>query len=169
LSDRLVVEVGRRGRLVVGEPFFTPGVPLVLDKKGVKEVRPGQLAVVSAGKGRARLEKALGPADSVDAVLDALLEEEGLREQHEPHDAPAPTLEGRVDLREQLTFTIDPETAKDFDDAISVQREGDGLLAWVHIADVSHFVPVGTPLDRGAARRAFSAYVPGRVAPMLPH
>jgi len=166
---RLVVEVGRRGRLVVGEPFFTPGVPLVLDKKGISEVRPGQLAVVSAGRGRARLEKPLGPADSVDTVLDALLEQEGLMEQHEPHDAPAPSLEGRVDLREQLTFTIDPETAKDFDDAISVQQEGDGMRAWVHIADVSHFVPAGTPLDRGAARRAFSAYVPGRVAPMLPH
>ena len=169
MSDRLVVEVGRRGRLVVGEPFFTPGVPLVLDKKGISEVRPGQLAVVSAGRGRARLEKPLGPADSIETVLDALLEQEGLIEQHEPHDAPAPSLEGRVDLREQLTFTIDPETAKDFDDAISVRQEGDGLRAWVHIADVSHFVPAGTPLDRGAARRAFSAYVPGRVAPMLPH
>ena len=164
-----MVEVGRRGRLVVGEPFFRPGVPLVLDKKGIKELRPGQLAVVSAGRGRARLEKPLGPADSVDTVLDALLEQEGLIERHEPHDPPPPTLEGRVDLREQLAYTIDPETAKDFDDAISVQREGDGLRAWVHIADVSHFVSAGTPLDRGAARRAFSAYVPGSVAPMLPH
>ena len=163
-----MVEVGRRGRLVVGEPFFTPGVPLVLDKRGISEVRPGQLAVVAPTRGRARLEKALGPADSVESVLDALLEQEGLVEEHEPHDAPPPSLEGRVDLREQLAFTIDPETAKDFDDAISVQSEGDGLRVWVHIADVAHFVPAGTPLDRGAARRSFSAYVPGRVAPMLP-
>jgi ribonuclease R len=168
-GERVVVEVGRRGRLVVGEPFFVPGVPLVLDKRGISEVRPGQLAVVAAPqRGRARLEKALGPADSVDSVLDALLEQEGLVEQYEPHDTPAATLEGRVDLRDELTFTIDPETAKDFDDAISVRREGDGLRAWVHIADVSHFVPAGSPLDRGAARRSFSAYVPGRVAPMLP-
>jgi ribonuclease R len=168
LSERIVVEVGRRGRLVVGEPFFVPGVPLVLDKRGVSEVRPGQLAVVAPQRGRARLEKALGPADSVESVLDALLEQEGLVEQYEPHDVPAAVLEGRVDLREQLAFTIDPETAKDFDDAISVRREGDGLRAWVHIADVAHFVPAGSPLDRGAARRSFSAYVPGRVAPMLP-
>jgi ribonuclease R len=49
-----------------------------------------------------------------------------------------------------------------------VRREGDGLRAWVHIADVSHFVPAGTPLDRGAAERSFSVYVPGLVAPMLP-
>jgi ribonuclease R len=168
LSDRLVVEVGRRGRLVVGEPFFTPGVPLVLDRRGLDAVRPGQLAVVAPRRGRARLEKVLGPADSVESVLEALLEQEGLVEEYEPHDPPAATLDGRVDLREQLAFTIDPETAKDFDDAISVRREGDGLRAWVHIADVSHFVPAGSALDLGAARRSFSAYVPGRVAPMLP-
>ena len=65
-------------------------------------------------------------------------------------------------------FTIDPDTAQDFDDAIAVRREGDGYRVWVHIADVSHFVPAGSPLDRGAAERAFSLYVPGRVAPMLP-
>jgi ribonuclease R len=153
---------------VVGEPFFTPGVPLVLDKRGIREVRPGQLAVVAPRRGRARLEKPLGRADSVQAVLEALLEQEGLVEEHEPHDPPRATLEGRVDLRERLSFTIDPETAKDFDDAISVEQERDGLRAWVHIADVSHFVPAGTPLDHGAARRAFSAYVPGQVAPMLP-
>jgi ribonuclease R len=168
VSERLVVEVGRRGRLVVGEPFFTPGVPLVLDKKGISEVRPGELAVVSTRRGRARLEKSLGPSDSVDSVLDALLEQEGLVERYELHDVPDPSLDGRVDLREQLTFTIDPETAKDFDDAISVRQDGDSLRAWIHIADVSYFVSSGSPLDRGAARRAFSAYVPGRVAPMLP-
>ena len=89
---------------------------------------------------------------------------------HEPHDLPASRpLEGRVDLRELPTFTIDPETAKDFDDAISVRGEGDGLRAFVHIADVSFFVPAGTPLDHGAAERGFSVYVPGLVAPMLPH
>ncbi len=166
--ERIVVEVGRRGRLVVGEPFFTPGVPLVLDRRGLADVRPGQLAVVAPRKGRARLEKALGPADSIETVLEALLEQEGLAQQHELHDVPEPTLEGRVDLREQPAFTIDPETARDFDDAIAVKPERDGLRAWVHIADVSHFVPAGTPLDRGAAERSFSAYVPGRVAPMLP-
>ena len=74
----------------------------------------------------------------------------------------------RVDLRDLLTFTIDPATAKDFDDALSFRREGDGIRAWVHIADVSAYVPAGSPLDRDAAERAFSTYVPGRVEPMLP-
>ena len=74
----------------------------------------------------------------------------------------------RVDLRDLLTFTIDPETAKDFDDALSFRAEADGIRAWVHIADVSRYVPAGSPLDRDAAERAFSVYVPGRVEPMLP-
>ena len=78
-------------------------------------------------------------------------------------------MEGRADLRDLVTFTIDPETAEDFDDALSVRQEEDGIRAWVHIADVSYFVPAGSPLDRGAEGRAFSTYVPGRVAPMLPH
>jgi ribonuclease R len=168
VTDRVVVEVARRGRFFVGEPFFTPGVPIPLDKRGLDRVRPGELAVVAKGRGRARLQKALGPADRIENVLEALLEHEGVRTDFEPHDPPAPSLQGRVDLRDQLSFTIDPDTAKDFDDAISVRREGEGLRAWVHIADVSHFVPAGTPLDLGAAERGFSVYVPGRVAPMLP-
>ena len=164
----MVVELARRGRFVVGEPFFVPGVPVTLDKRGLADARPGELAVVRTGRGRARMEKALGPADRIDNVLEALLEQEGVRSEFEPHEPPPVSLEGRVDLREQVAFTIDPETAKDFDDAISVRREGEDLRVWVHIADVSHFVPAGTPLDRGAAERAFSVYVPGSVAPMLP-
>ena len=168
MSERTVVELARRGRFVVGEPFFVPGVPVTLDRRGLADAAPGELAVVRTGRGRARLERTLGPADRIETVLEALLEHEGVRGPHEPHDPPAPDLDGRVDLREAVTFTIDPETAKDFDDAISVRREGDGLRAWVHIADVAHFVPAGSPLDRGAAERGFSVYVPGRVAPMLP-
>jgi ribonuclease R len=101
-------------------------------------------------------------------VLEGLLVDRGARQAFEPFDPPPLTTEGRTDLRELPTFTIDPDTAKDFDDAISVVREGDGVRAWVHIADVSHFVAAGSPLDRGAARRAFSTYVPGLAAPMLP-
>ena len=166
--NSVVVEISRRGKLVVGEPYFTPGVPLVLDRKGLGDARPGDLALVRTGRGRARLERLLGRAGSIEAVLEALLVSEGERAPFEPHALPEASTEGRVDLRDVVAFTIDPETAKDFDDAISVRRDGDGLRAWVHIADVSHFVPAGTPLDRGAAARAFSVYVPGRVAPMLP-
>jgi ribonuclease R len=117
---------------------------------------------------RARVERVVGPADRIENVLEALLVERGLREGFEPHDVPEPGYEGRTDLRELTTFTVDPDTAKDFDDAISVRQEGDGVRIWVHIADVSYFVAAGSPLDRGAAARGNSVYVPGLVAPMLP-
>jgi ribonuclease R len=155
--------------LVTGEPYFTPGVPVVLDSKGHGDLAPGDLAVVRTGRGRARVERALGPANRIENVLEALLVERGARQPFERHEAPEPELANRVDLRELETYTVDPDTAKDFDDALSFRREEDGIRAWVHIADVSYFVGAGTPLDHGAARRGFSTYVPGAVAPMLPH
>jgi ribonuclease R len=125
--------------------------------------------VLRVGRGRARLEKILGPADHIEAVLEGLLWHEGVRRDAPPlPDEPAELEPSRVDLRELVAFTIDPEEAKDFDDALSFRAEGDGLRAWVHIADVSRFVPTGSPLDRDAEDRAFSVYVPGRVEPMLP-
>jgi len=154
---------------MMGEPYFAPGTPVVVDRRGLGDARPGDLVSVSEGRGRARVGRIIGPAKRIQNVLEALLVEEGLREGFEPHDVPEPSLEGRTDLRELTTFTVDPDTAKDFDDAISVRREGDGVRIWVHIADVSYFVPAGTPLDRGAAERGNSVYVPGLVAPMLPH
>ncbi len=75
----------------------------------------------------------------------------------------------RRDLRELATFTIDPITARDFDDAISAQRQEDGAITvWVHIADVSAYVREGSPVDVEARERATSVYVPGAVEPMLP-
>jgi ribonuclease R len=165
---RVVVEVATRGKLVVGEPYFTPGVPLTLDRKSLRGAERGDLAVVASGRGRAKIERVLGRADRVEAVLEGLLVEKGARRPFEPFEPPAAETGGRVDLRGLTTFTIDPDTAKDFDDAISIRREGDGVRAWVHIADVSNFVPAGSPLDHGAAERSFSTYVPGLVAPMLP-
>ena len=110
----------------------------------------------------------LGKAKDIQVVLDGLLVHAGAWvERYETYSEPAPASE-RVDLRDLLTFTIDPETAKDFDDALSVVEEDDGYRAWVHIADVSAYVAPGTPLDVGAAERSFTTYVPGRAAPMLP-
>ena len=137
----------------------------MLDRKGLGDASPGDLVVARRTRGRARVERSLGPSDRIENVLEGLLVETGARQDFEPYTPPDVTLDGRADLRELPTFTIDPETAKDFDDALSIDDE----RAYVHIADVSYFIAAGEPLDRGAARRGFSTYVPGRVAPMLPH
>ncbi|MEI8105063.1 MAG: RNB domain-containing ribonuclease [Actinomycetes bacterium] len=166
--ELVVVEITRRGKLIHGEPFFGAGVPILLESRGLGDVAPGDLAVIRPGRGRARLERGLGSAKRIENVLEALLVDRGARVDFEPHDLPEPGTDGRVDLRDLVAFTIDPDSAKDFDDALSFRREPDGIRAWVHIADVSHFVAAGTPLDLGAAERGFSTYVPGVVAPMLP-
>jgi ribonuclease R len=80
----------------------------------------------------------------------------------------------RRDLRELSTFTVDPATARDFDDAISAERLGSDptepvVRVWVHIADVAAHVPSGSLVDQEARRRSTSVYVPCAVEPMLPH
>lgn len=81
-----------------------------------------------------------------------------------PHD-----LDGREDCRKHRVITIDPDDAKDFDDAICLEPADDGKWRlWVHIADVSHYVRPGSPLDTEARRRGNSTYLVDRVIPMLP-
>ena len=78
-------------------------------------------------------------------------------------------IKNRKDVRDILTFTIDPVDAKDFDDAISFRKIKDDLYEiGVHIADVSHYVEPENPLDKAAYQKATSVYLPDRVNPMLP-
>jgi ribonuclease R len=176
----LVCEISRRGRQFVAEPYFDPGTPIALDRRTTADAAVGDLVVVAAGRrGRARVERVLGPGDAVETVLEGLLYEAGMRplqgrvgpvedEVERLPDEPQGVEPGRADLRDLLTFTIDPDGAKDFDDAISIRREEDGLRVWVHIADVARYVTAGSVLDGDAAERALSVYVPGLVEPMLP-
>src|SRR5437773_2998608 len=77
-------------------------------------------------------------------------------------------LEGREDLRKDFIVTIDPDDARDFDDAIQVEKTNTGWRLGVHIADVAAYVEPGSALDREARRRGNSVYLPDRVIPMLP-
>ncbi|MBI5681962.1 MAG: ribonuclease R [Deltaproteobacteria bacterium] len=95
---------------------------------------------------------------------DVLYEARNISQAVEAHD-----IKGRYDLRDMPTVTIDGETAKDFDDAVSIEkRKGGGYRLWVSIADVSHYVKEGSNIDKEAFARGTSVYFPGRCIPMLP-
>ncbi len=86
-----------------------------------------------------------------------------------PDAIPDSEIKKRKDIRETLTFTIDPVDAKDFDDAISIKKMKNGHYEiGIHIADVAYYLEEGTALDKEAYERATSAYLPDRVNPMLP-
>jgi len=131
--------------------------------------------------GQPRVARIIGRPDVAREVIEALMLDRGLargfhreveREAGQARDRGlelAGSGEERRDLRGLATFTIDPASARDFDDAISAEPiEGGGVRVWVHIADVAAHVPPGSLVDREARQRATSVYVPGAVEPMLP-
>lgn len=91
-----------------------------------------------------------------------------LSEADHGREPSARDLEHRVDRRDELVFTIDPEDARDHDDALSVHAHGEHVEVGIHIADVSHYVTLDSALDREARARGTSCYLPGGVVPMLP-
>jgi ribonuclease R len=128
---------------------------------------------------RGVIKEVLGRPGRFDAEVSGIIQRHGLCEAFDgsslveasnaktdfnPHN-----IRGRKDITGDLVITIDPPDAKDFDDAVSLSR--DDLGQWVlgvHIADVSHFVPENSALDRAARSRGNSVYLPGRTLPMLP-
>jgi len=199
-----VAQLGRRGRMLVAEPFFHPGGRRVEVARG--SGREGDLVLVGAGKRGYKVIRPLGRPDVARDVVEALMVDRGLRRAF-PRRAETEAMEvvgglappgppsgawpagggsaglappgppggawpaggARTDLRDLATFTIDPDDARDFDDAISAERRDDGTVRlWVHIADVTAFVRPGGRIDGEALRRGTSTYVPGAVEPMLP-
>jgi len=176
--------IERHGKFLVAEPFFGPGPRMAVSRD--RGVNVGDLVVVRAGtgrngraRGRAMVVRRLGRPDVARDVIEALMLDRGLRRafdpavEHEAREAASSVdhggSRGRRDLRSLPTFTIDPATARDLDDAISAAPAGDdSWRVWVHIADVSAFVTPRDLIDREAYRRGTSVYVPGAVEAMLP-
>jgi ribonuclease R len=177
-----VALLARQGKFLVAEPFFGSGPRVVVSRDRRADV--GDLIVLGPGRPngrgasrRAVIARRLGRPDVARDVITALMLDRGLRGgfdpavEHEARKAAEIELElgGRRDLRTLPTFTIDPVTARDFDDAVSAEALPDGSWrVWVHIADVAAYVRSRSIVDREAYRRATSVYVPGAVEPMLP-
>jgi ribonuclease R len=150
------------------------------------EPREGELVVVTVDHVEAQgrhargvLLERLGLPEDAGAVDRAVLRLFGITEAFDPEveseanalpeDITERDLAGRWDLRESPAITIDPVTARDFDDAVSARSlAGDAIEVEVHIADVGHYVSRGTFLDAEAQRRSTSVYLPGLCVPMLP-
>jgi ribonuclease R len=171
-----VVVISKRGRFLAAEPLFEPGQRVAL-ARGSARVKPGRMALADLRPGGARVLRRLGSPDRARDVVEALLADRGMErgfsKSIEADAAQAATEAAadpspRRDLTGLATFTVDPATARDFDDAVSAKREGDDLRLWIHIADVAAHVHPGTALETEAYRRANSVYVPGAVEPMLP-
>lgn len=160
--------------------------PVGVGDPGAKGVRPDDKVVVEMVRfpthvhdGEGVIVEVLGPAGAPGVDTLTILREFELPEEFAPDaldEARAAAeafreddLAGRLDLTGLVTVTIDPVNARDFDDAVSVERLDNGhWRLGVHIADVSHFVRPKTALDREAHARATSVYLPDRVVPMLP-
>jgi ribonuclease R len=160
---------------------------LDLDVEGVPEGVPQNDWIVASAPGLddegrepapARFLSHLGGPDTAHLDTLILIKKAGLKEEFSPatlQEAASLPKEpreedfaGRLDLRGEVCFTIDGADAKDFDDAVSIERRGRGWRLGVHIADVSHYVRPGSALDKEAYERGTSVYLPDRVLPMLP-
>ncbi|MET0836854.1 MAG: RNB domain-containing ribonuclease [Thermoleophilaceae bacterium] len=173
LDQPLVAVLEKRGRFLVAEPLFGRGPRTAVEPRGAGV---GDLVLVGSGKRGARVIRRLGRPDRARDVLEGLMLDRGLHRNY-PRSAAAEAEEAstapyaadaRVDLTGLPTFTIDPDDAQDFDDAVSASREDGNIRVWVHIADVTAYVRPGGPLEGEAYRRGTSVYVPGAVEPMLP-
>jgi ribonuclease R len=156
-----------------------------IDLSGDTTAEPGQLVVVdldawndATTAPRGRVIEVLGwPGDpGVDIIsvihrfgLRTSFPDEVLAEARAvPEEPDAAEISRRKDWRDKLVITIDPADAKDHDDAVWVEKKGGGWTLAVHIADVSHYIKPGSPMDREAVDRGNSTYLVDRVLPMLP-
>jgi ribonuclease R len=183
--------VGRFERDRLGQAYIVPfdrraSDDVLVPRSGVGEAEPGQMVVFeidrqpAAGQPpRGAVIEVLGPIDEPGVDTEIILRKHDIPDAHGPEAlaeaarigsgvGPA-DLDGRTDFRDRIVVTIDGEHARDFDDAISIERLPNGHY-WlgVHIADVAHYVKEGSALDREAYERGTSVYFPERAVHMFP-
>ncbi|MGH2956972.1 MAG: RNB domain-containing ribonuclease, partial [Solirubrobacterales bacterium] len=177
-AERRVALISKRGRFLVGDLLFERGGGRISIGGGRRAAAPGRMALLELGPGRARVIRELGDPKVAADVIEALLLDRGVRRGFpgklegaatEAAEQAAAARVERRDLTDLATFTVDPATARDFDDAVSATESEGGIRLWVHIADVAAHIRPGGALEAEAHRRATSVYVPGTVEPMLPH
>lgn len=175
------LRTGKTG-IILGRNNGSPRIAIRLaDAKGI---RSGALVVAEIQRRadkytpKINIVEVLGKAGKLDVEYKGLSAEynlpnvfstETLRESEKlPSEVGAEYLRGRVDLRDCCIFTIDNDTAKDFDDAVGISRVSDGYKLQVSIADVTNYVRLGSGIDNDALQRGTSIYMPDKVIPMLP-
>jgi ribonuclease R len=166
-----------------GSRFIEPIVVEDITAKGAREKDKVVVEILSYPSekylARGVIVEVLGRAGQYDAEIESVM-----HQFHLPREFEAECLEqarsaalsfdpeqagGREDISDKVIVTIDPPDAKDFDDAISLEMDADGnSVLGVHIADVSHFIAKGSPLDEESRERGNSIYLPGKTIPMLP-
>lgn len=148
-----------------------------------KNAKSGYRVVVKLGKGREKqltgqVVEILGESDDIKSLELGIIREHKLYEEFPtkvlcevekiPQRVQLSEYENRVDLRNKKIFTIDGEDARDFDDAVSIEKFGKDYILSVHIADVGNYVKYNSELDKEAYTRGTSVYFPNMVLPMLP-
>jgi len=176
------VRTGKTGKVIPRDGLIPH---ILLQPSDIKELRNNSLVVAelqnkisTTGRLRGRVVDVLGKAGDLDTEKKGLLVEYDLTEEFQSNinleldkvneTIPNSEIKKRVDLRSRTIFTIDGEDAKDFDDAVGIEKTKGGYKLWVCIADVSYYVRMGSAIDNEALSRGTSVYLPDRVIPMLP-
>ena len=176
----------QRGNAYFVQPTSKKYPEITIDRHNLGDARVGDRVAVSVSHygdekimPQGVIQADLGEDGTMEASIAAILHENAVfdffpdevlqQADAIPQEVDLSAAGDRLDLRDKLIFTIDGDDAKDFDDAVSLDLLDNGhYLLGVHIADVSHYVTPGSPLDQEAYRRGTSVYYPGHVVPMLP-
>lgn len=198
IEGQIISVISRKRKNIVGtlrrshvSYFVKPDEPeihrdIYVDKENLKGSKEGDKVIVgnilwdtSLLNPEGEIIELIGKSGTKDAEISSLAHEFSLPLKFSPktlaeadginENLTEEDLKNRIDFRNQNVFTIDPIDAKDFDDALSVETlENGNYLVGIHIADVSHYVPINSHLDKEALERGNSVYLVGGVIPMLP-